>query len=44
MIGDPVTEESNRRDAKPVNLYAAARHDAAPETPASADDRAFTFD
>jgi hypothetical protein len=24
MIGDPVTEESNRRDAEPVNLYAAA--------------------
>jgi hypothetical protein len=35
MIGDPVTEESNRRDAEPVNLYAAA-HDTAPETPASA--------
>jgi hypothetical protein len=24
MIGDPVTEESNWRDAEPVNLYAAA--------------------
>jgi len=23
MIGDAVTEESNRRDAEPVNLYAA---------------------
>jgi hypothetical protein len=24
MIGDPVTEEFSRRDAEPVNLYAAA--------------------